>query len=153
MKRLIVLIAMVSPVAGLADDDAASPAPAMAATPMQTVIAQTQTMITRVDPPSTGKLDAGSGVDAVRFAAEAKWLIAGYNNNEIVYTIFVRNQDSRIIRCTTQIRGAYFENGKKVDIADRQSTTVFPDQQTQVGNWIGMDEKSGATYSMKCRPI
>lgn len=90
---------------------------------------------------------------AARFLTEAKWGIAGYNNNEIVYTIVLTSQDSRILRCTTELKGWYFEDGKKLSIADRQSSTVFPDQQVQVGNWMGMDEKSGATYSVKCRPI
>ena len=90
---------------------------------------------------------------AARFATDAKWELAGYNNNEVVYTIIVTNQDTRIIRCTTELKGFYFEEGKKLSIADRQSSTVFPDQQVQVGNWMGMDEKSGATYSVKCRPI
>lgn len=93
------------------------------------------------------------GEPPVRFTAEAKWEIAGYNNEEIVYTIVVTNQDSRIIRCTTSIAGSYFEDGKKLGIADRQSSTVFPDQQVQVGNWIGMDQKSGARYTVKCRPV
>jgi hypothetical protein len=91
--------------------------------------------------------------DSVRYVTEAKWAIAGYNNEEIVYTILITNHDSRILRCTTELKGAYYEDGKKFDIADRQSSTVFPDQQVQVGNWLGMDEKSGATYSVKCHAL
>jgi hypothetical protein len=96
---------------------------------------------------------AGSAADAPKFVAEAKWLLAGYSNNEVVYTIFVTNQDARIIRCTTEVKGTYFENGQKMSIADRQITTVFPNQPTQVGNWMDLDEKSGATYSVKCHRV
>ncbi len=105
--------------------------------------------IARSDAPDSSSADP----DAVRFAADARWEIAGYNNEEIVYTILVTNQDKRIIRCTTQIKGWYYENGQKLGIEDRQLTTILPDQQTQVGNWMGMDEKSGASYSVKCRPV
>lgn len=88
-----------------------------------------------------------------RFTTDARWEVAGYNNNEIVYTILVTSHDSRILRCITELKGSYFENGKKIDISDRQSSTVFPDQQVQVGNWMGMDEKSGASYSVQCHPV
>jgi len=84
---------------------------------------------------------------------DAQWKIAGYNNEEIIYTILVTSHDSRIIRCNTELKGSYYENGQKLSVADRQISTVFPDQQVQVGNWMGMDEKSGATYSVKCRAI
>ncbi len=79
--------------------------------------------------------------------------MAGYNNNEPVYTILVTNQDSRILRCTTDMQGFYFDNGAKLSISDRQVATVFPNEQTKVGNWMDMDEKSGATYSVKCKPV
>lgn len=87
------------------------------------------------------------------FTSEETWDVAGYNNDEIIYTIFITNRDSRIIRCTTDVKGFYYENGEKHDVSDRQSTTVFPQQRTQAGNWQGMDKSSGATYSVKCRPI
>ena len=90
---------------------------------------------------------------AARFVTDAQWKIAGYNNEEIIYTILVTSHDSRIIRCNTELKGSYYENGQKLSVADRQISTVFPDQQVQVGNWMGMDEKSGATYSVKCRAI
>jgi hypothetical protein len=89
----------------------------------------------------------------VKFSTTDKWVLAGYNNNEIVYTIIVANEDTRILHCTTLMQGWYYENGKKLPISDRQSTTVFPNQPTQVGNWMDMDQQSGATYSVKCRPI
>jgi len=97
--------------------------------------------------------DPASDAAAARFTTEAKWETAGYNNNEIVYTILVTSHDTRILRCITELRGSYFEDGRKIDISDRQSSTVFPDQQVQVGNWMGMDEKSGATYTVKCHPM
>ena len=90
---------------------------------------------------------------AASFATDAKWETAGYNNEEIVYTILVTSHDTRIIRCMTELKGSYFENGKKLSVSDRQSSTIFPDQQIQVGNWMGMDQKSGATYSVKCHAI
>ncbi len=96
---------------------------------------------------------SASAAEAPKFTSEAKWLLAGYSNNEVVYTIFVTNQDPRIIRCTTEVKGTYFENGQKMSIADRQITTVLPNQPTQVGNWMDLDEKSGATYSVKCHPV
>jgi hypothetical protein len=96
---------------------------------------------------------AGEPAKPVEFASEGKWDLAGYNNDEIIYTIFITSHDPRIIRCVTQLSGFYYENGEKHSVSDRQSTTVFPDQRVQAGNWQGMDEKSGATYSVKCRPV
>jgi len=91
--------------------------------------------------------------DAAKFTPDAKWETAGYNNDEIVYTILVTSHDSRIIRCTTSLQGSYYENGQKQTVSDRQLSTVFPDQQVQVGNWMGMDQQSGATYSVHCHAI
>jgi hypothetical protein len=100
---------------------------------------------------ATATVDGGPA--PARFETAAQWKIAGYNNEEIIYTIVVTSHDSRIIRCTTELKGSYYENGQKLKVADRQLSTVFPDQQVQVGNWMGMDEKSGATYSVKCHAI
>jgi hypothetical protein len=91
--------------------------------------------------------------DAPKFVSEAKWGLAGYNNNEVYYTIFVTSQNEGVIRCTTEIKGFYFENGQKLSIADRQMTTVFPNQPTQVGIWMDMDQASGASYSVKCHSV
>ena len=96
---------------------------------------------------------ATDGKPAARFTTDAKWETAGYNNDEIVYTILVTSHDSRIIRCTTSLQGSYYENGQKQAVSDRQLSTVFPDQQVQVGNWMGMDQQSGATYSVHCHAI
>lgn len=94
-----------------------------------------------------------SAMDAPKFTTEAKWLLAGYNNNEIVYTIIVTSQDPQIIRCTTDMQGFYIDNGQKQSISDRQVTTVFPNQPVQVGNWMDMDQASGATYTVKCKRV
>jgi len=87
---------------------------------------------------------------AVKYEAEGKWDLAGYNNDEVIYTIFITNHDPRIIRCAVELKGFYYEDGEKHSVSDRQSSTVFPEQRVQAGNWQGMDEKSGATYSVKC---
>ncbi len=84
---------------------------------------------------------------------EARWQIAGYNNEEIIYTILITNHDTRILRCSTELKGFYFENGEKRNVADRQISTVLPDQQVQAGNWMGMDKDSGAIYATKCRAL
>ena len=96
---------------------------------------------------------AAAADDTPKFASEAKWELAGYNSDEVVYTVFVTSQDTRIIRCTTEVKGFYFENGTKLTIADRQITTVFPNQPTRVGYWMDMDQPSGASYSVKCHPV
>jgi hypothetical protein len=125
-----------------ADDAAAPPAAARPRQAMPTA-------------PSGGTADnvPAASADAPKFVTEAKWGLAGYNNNEVYYTIFVTSQNEGVIRCTTEIKGFYFDNGQKLSIADRQMTTVFPNQPTQVGIWMDMDQASGATYSVKCHPI
>jgi hypothetical protein len=107
----------------------------------------TNVSATKADPPAT------DGKPPARFTTDAKWETAGYNNDEIVYTILVTSHDSRIIRCTTSLQGSYFENGQKQSVSDRQLSTVFPDQQVQVGNWMGMDQQSGATYAVHCHAL
>jgi hypothetical protein len=97
--------------------------------------------------------DKTAAADIPKFTSEDKWGMAGYNNNEIYYAVFVTNQDTRIIRCTTEIHGYYFDNGTKLSIADRQITTLFPNQPTQVGIWMDMDQSSGATYAVKCHAV
>ncbi len=149
MQRTIVALTLAL-LAGhcFADDDASTAtAPAPAVTPRLVAIAPPAS----ADAEATPAGDAGTG--QTQFESVAKWAVAGYNNTEIIYTIFVTNHDARILRCTTQLKGAYIESGRKFDVADRQVTTVFPDQQVQVGNWMGLDEKSGATYSVQCRAI
>jgi len=94
-----------------------------------------------------------SAPEAPKYSADAKWEIAGYNNEEIIYTILVTNEDTRIIHCNAQLKGFYFENGEKHSISDRQGSTIFPGRQVAVGHWMGMDQSSGATYEVKCRAI
>ncbi|MBS0578232.1 MAG: hypothetical protein JSR36_03100 [Proteobacteria bacterium] len=92
------------------------------------------------------------GVPPAKFTTEASWNTAGYNNTEIVYTIIIRSQDSRIIHCSTELHGSYLENGQKISIADRQNSSIFPGQEGKAGNWLGMDPDSGATYKVTCHP-
>jgi hypothetical protein len=149
MKRYIATVWLFGSVAVCtADDDA----PASASEPaVQGTLRPRQSAPVAVATPTATAADRA--VPAPKFVSEAKWLLAGYNNNEIVYTILVTNQDSMIIRCTTDMQGFYFENGQKLTISDRQVTTVFPNQATQVGTWMDMDESFGATYSVKCKPV
>jgi len=109
-------------------------------------------------PPPAGQAAAAAAAPAdsnapASFASEEKWGMAGYNNNEPIYTILITSHDPRIIRCTADLKGTYIENGEKLPITDRQTMTVFPNQQVQMGNWSGMDQQSGAVYSVKCRPL
>ncbi|MGO9933213.1 MAG: hypothetical protein ACLPV8_15585 [Steroidobacteraceae bacterium] len=150
MKRLLAAALCLSSTAMCAADDNV-PAPA-AGPPAQRAARPRQQAPAAPAAPAEAA-GAQAAADAPKFVAEAKWLMAGYNNNEIVYTILVTNQDSRIIRCTTDMQGFYIENEKKLSISDRQVTTVFPNQPTPVGNWMDMDEKSGATYTVKCKPV
>jgi hypothetical protein len=89
----------------------------------------------------------------VQVSSEAKWDLAGYNNDEVIYTIFITSHDPRIIRCITKLDGFFYDHGEKQTVSDRQSTTVFPDQRVQAGNWQGMDKSSPVTYSVKCHPV
>ena len=41
---------------------------------------------------------AAAADDTPKFASEAKWELAGYNSDEVVYTVFVTSQDTRIPR-------------------------------------------------------
>ncbi len=173
MRILISMMALYLSVAVCAADDveqaptvvakATTPGTSTAGVPGTPVMAAASSMppaalpasITQI--PSDANDKAAAAADgapgAASFVTDAKWETAGYNNDEIVYTILVTSHDARIIRCVTELKGSYFENGKKLSVADRQSSTIFPDQQIQVGNWMGMDEKSGATYSVKCHAI
>jgi hypothetical protein len=144
MRYLMICLALCAMTAvSSADEPAANAATAAANTPAAPI-----TNISQSDAPATA-----DGKPAAKFTTDAKWETAGYNNDEIVYTILVTSHDSRIIRCTTSLQGSYFENGQKQSVSDRQLSTVFPDQQVQVGNWMGMDQQSGATYSVHCHAI
>jgi len=146
------MFALVSFATICAADDAQSPVPE-AATPAQRAARPRQvaagTRSTDLAPVTGGTPTP----DAPKFVSEAKWVLAGYNSDEIVYTVFVTNQDPSIIRCTTEVKGSYFKDGTKLSISDRQITTVFPNQPTRVGYWMDMDQQSGASYSVKCHPV
>jgi hypothetical protein len=147
MRYLVILAGLcVVSATCTADEPAATSASSEAAAP---------TAAAPITDVSAAKADqpAADGKPPARFTTEAKWDTAGYNNDEIVYTILVTSHDSRIIRCTTSLQGSYYENGAKQSVSDRQLSTVFPDQQVQVGNWMGMDQQSGATYAVHCHPL
>ena len=164
---LLITILCLAAVGSAADDVATTPSPSASGSASASALAQAQAQAQaraarpRQALPAAPAAAADSAAadkavpaaDAPSFVSEAKWGLAGYNNNEVYYTVFVTNQDKRILRCTTQIQGMYVNNGEKASITDRQITTVFPDQPTQVGIWMDMDEGSGATYSVKCHRI
>jgi hypothetical protein len=91
------------------------------------------------------------GPDEPKYSVDASWMIAGYNDDEVIYSIIITNQDQRIIRCSTLLSGSYLENGTKHAISDRQGVTIFPGKQSSAGRWVGMDQASGATYKVTCR--
>jgi hypothetical protein len=142
--RTIACSMLLAALAAYADEP---PAPAAVAAPRARATGP------RPPPPPDPATAADDGRPKAQFATEARWAIAGYNNEEIIYTILITSHDARIIRCSTELKGFYIEHGEKHTVADRQITTVFPDQVIQVGNWMGMDKNSGATYSTVCRAI
>jgi hypothetical protein len=103
-------------------------------------------------PPASASAGASAATPSPRFSTSAKWEHAGYNSDEIVYTIVIDNQDPRILRCRTRMRGFYFNDGKRQTIEDIQVSVVFPGQQVPAGIWMDMDEASGATYEVSCKP-
>jgi hypothetical protein len=155
MKRLFTALLALCSIAVWAADQSDVPLPA---TPQQRAARPRQMppVAAAGTAKSAGATTVASGTepakDPPKFTTEGKWILAGYNNNEVVYTIIVTSQDSRIIRCTTDMQGFHLENGDKQTISDRQVTTVLPNQPTQVGNWMDMDQASGATYTMTCKP-
>ena len=95
----------------------------------------------------------GGGPDEPKYGIDASWVIAGYNDDEVIYSIIITNQDSRIIRCSTLLNGYYLENGTRHTVADRQGVTIFPGKQQSAGRWVGMDQASGASYRVTCRAV
>jgi hypothetical protein len=151
MRKICLLLLCAWAAASSADDAAQTPA-----APIAIPASAAPTARPRQAAPAPARSAPGDpppAAEAPKFVSEAKWGLAGYNNNEIYYTVFVTNQDTRIIRCITEISGYYLENGHKLGISDRQLTTVFPNQPTQVGIWMDMDKDSGATYAVKCHPL
>ncbi len=102
--------------------------------------------------PGSASAAASAATPSPRFSTSAKWEHAGYNSDEIVYTIVIDNQDPRILRCRTHMRGFYFNSGQRQTIEDIQVSVVFPGQQVPAGIWMDMDEASGATYEVSCKP-
>ena len=161
MRRELMMFALVSFATICVADDAQRPVPdattaaQRAARPRQVAAGTRSTDLAPAPAPTPAAATAPTRPTPgdPKFASEAKWVLAGYNSDEIVYTVFVTNEDPRIIRCTTEVKGFYFENGTKLSISDRQITTVFPNQPTRVGYWMDMDQQSGATYSVKCHPV
>jgi hypothetical protein len=146
---LLALFVLVSGARAETDDGLAASPPRPA-----TQAASPQIPIARVEAVESKPADdapAGDGKDKARFSSEASWTTAGYNNDEVVYTIFVSNEDARILRCSVQIKGSYLDKGRRLPVEDRQLATVFPDQKVQVGNWMGMDPIAGVTYTVGCR--
>jgi hypothetical protein len=93
------------------------------------------------------------GPDEPKYSIDASWVIAGYNDDEVIYSIIITNQDARIIRCSTLLSGYYLDNGSKHAVSDRQGVTIFPGKQSSAGRWVGMDQSSGATYKVTCRAL
>ena len=153
MKRELLVLTLVSFATICSADDA--PSAPRSARPRQVPVGAPSATQTRDAAAKEIAADnkAAASDDAPKFVSEAKWELAGYNSDEVVYTVFVTSQDTRIIRCTTEVKGFYFEDGTKLSIADRQITTVFPNQPTRVGYWMDMDQQSGASYSVKCHPV
>ena len=162
MRPWILICFLALPIFCRADDDAPAASAARAAAPSARAAPSPfppepawsphprRAAITQPAPSAVTPTDE-KGPEA-KFSSEAKWDIAGYNNDEVIYTIFITNDDTRILHCTVQLDGFFYEKGEKHTVSDRQGTTVFPQQRVQAGNWQGMDQKSDTTYSVKCRP-
>lgn len=87
---------------------------------------------------------------ATSFTTDAQWLHAGYDLGTTVYQIFITSQDAQILRCNTVLH-AHAEAGG--ELSDQQTSTVFPGQRTQVGNWTGLDQDGETHYTTECKPI
>jgi hypothetical protein len=93
------------------------------------------------------------GPDEPQYSVDASWVIAGYNDDEVIYSIIITNQDQRIIRCNTLLSGSYVEKGTRHSVSDRQGVTIFPGKQSSAGRWVGMDQTAGATYKVTCHAV
>lgn len=128
----------------VADDDVIS-------TPPQTPAAHT--LPPRIFPIVPVTSAANGTADPIKVVSQARWALAGYNSEEVIYTVVLTSHDPRIVRCLTRLSGFYYEDGKKLPVADQQITTLFPEHVVEVGNWVGMDAETGATYSVTCHPV
>jgi hypothetical protein len=152
-KRLVrgcCLSALALSVPVLADDHESAPAPTAPTAPAPAATSSAPgpaVPIRRIEDSS----QTAGGPNEPKYSVDASWVIAGYNDNEVIYSIIITNQDPRIIRCTTLLSGYYLDNGTKHAISDRQGVTIFPGKQSSAGRWVGMDQASGATYKVTCR--
>jgi hypothetical protein len=95
----------------------------------------------------------GGGPTEPKYTVDASWVIAGYNDDEVIYSIIITNLDASIIRCSTLLSGSYLDNGTRHSVSDRQGVTIFPGKQQSAGRWVGMDQTAGATYKVTCRAV
>jgi hypothetical protein len=146
LLRACCLGALALSVAAVADNDH-EPAPAQTPTPAAT--SSGPVPIRRIEDTS----QTAGGPDEPKYGVDASWVIAGYNDDEVIYSIIISNEDSRIIRCNTLLSGFYLDNGTKHAISDRQGVTIFPGKQSSAGRWVGMDQASGATYKVTCHAV
>jgi hypothetical protein len=127
-----------------AADDISSSAPAAAA-----ATGSGPVPIRRIE--DTAQTAGGAGEP--KYSVDASWVIAGYNDDEVIYSIIITNQDASIIRCSTMLSGSYVDNGVRHSVSDRQGVTIFPGKQQSAGRWVGMDQTAGATYKVTCRAV
>jgi hypothetical protein len=134
-----------------AADGEPSPSPIGSATPAATVpgVATGAAPIKHVV--DGGQASGGPGEP--QYSVTASWVIAGYNDNEVIYSIVIANEDPNVIRCTTLLNGYYIDNGSRHEVSDRQSVTLFPGKQSSAGTWVGLDQAAGATYKVTCRSV
>ena len=145
LRRACCLVAIALSVPALAEDHEAAPAPAPAAASS----GPGPIPIRRIE--DSGQ--TAGGPNEPKYSVDASWVIAGYNDNEVIYSIIITNQDQRIMRCSTLLSGYYLDKGTKHAISDRQGVTIFPGKQSSAGRWVGMDQASGATYKVTCRAV
>ena len=100
--------------------------------------------------PTTSVDNTAAAAATVRFTTDAQWLHAGYDQGTTVYQIFIVSQDTQILRCNTLLQ-AHSETGAVLN--DQQTSTVFPGQRTQVGNWTGLDQDGETHYTVDCKAL
>ena len=128
----------VPPTPGPASASTSGAAAATGAVPIRHVVATGQT---------------SGGPDEPQYGVESSWVIAGYNDNEVIYSIIITNKAATVIRCTTLLSGWYLDKGARHAVSDRQSVTLFPGKQSSAGTWVGLDQASGANYKVRCRSV
>ncbi len=135
--------------AALADNDRESAAAPAASAPEPAATSSGPVPIRRIADSS----QTAGGPDEPQYSVDASWVIAGYNDDEVIYSIIITNQDPRIIRCSTLLSGYYLENGTRHSVSDRQGVTIFPGKLQSAGRWVGMDQTAGATYKVTCHAV